>query len=266
MLAALGACAREIGMHEWGEGGPLGTGSLMQNPEFTEFFKSYTGSWRTSYGEFFLEWYSKMLLLHGERICREAETIFRGTEVNISAKVGAIHWHYDRESHPSELTAGYYNTSSRDGYLPIARMFGRYGFTLCCSSFEMKDVEEKSMNPFSSPEGFLMQLLWAARRCDVPLEGENSAANMDDSSFQQIAKMAKFYSDGLEKPSFSFKFVRMHKNMFENNNWRRLTNFVKQMSSGDIFRAKLDSRGDINHFPTFVTADVAKVGISFTYC
>lgn len=266
MLASLNACARKVGMHVWGEGGPLGTGSLMHNPEFTEFFNSYTGSWRTPYGEFFLQWYSRMLLMHGERICREAETIFRGTKVNTSAKVAAIHWHYEKQSHPSELTAGYYNTSSRDGYLPIARMFGRYGFTLCCSCFEMKDVIEKPLHPFSSPEGFLMQLLRAARRCEVPLEGENSAANMDDSSFEQIVKMAKFYSYGLEKPSFSFNFVRMHKNMFEYNNWQRLTNFARQMSSGDIFRAKLESGGDLNQFPSFVLSDAAKVGIAFTYC
>lgn len=262
MLASLNACAREIGMREWGNGGPIGAGNLMHDPEHTEFFRSENGSWNTPYGTFFLEWYSGMLLLHGERICREAETIFRGTEVHISAKLAGIHWHYSTQSHPSELTAGYYNTSTRDGYLPIARMFGRYGFAICCTGFEMRDVDEKQMNPASSPEGFLRQLLLAARVCDIPLEGENSVANLDDESFQQVLKMWKFYSNGVEKPSFSFNFTRMDKNMFEYQNWVRFTRFVRQMSDANIFRAKLGSGGDINLSSML---DATRLGLAFAY-
>ncbi|XP_040986739.1 beta-amylase 1, chloroplastic-like [Juglans microcarpa x Juglans regia] len=262
MLASLNACARKIGMREWGNGGPIGAGNLMQNPEHTEFFRSGDGSWNTPYGNFFLEWYSGLLLLHGERICREAETIFRGTQVNTSAKVAGIHWHYGTQSHPSELTAGYYNTLNRDGYLQIARMLGRYGFSMCCTCFEMRDTEEKQMNPDSSPEGFLRQLLLAARVCDIPLEGENSAAGLDDDSFQQVLKMSKLYSNGLEKPSFSFNFMRMDKNMFEYQNWVRFTRFVRQMSDANIFGSKLGSGGDINLSSML---DATKDGLTFAY-
>lgn len=242
MLASLNACAREIGMREWASGGPIGAGNLMHDPESTEFFKR-DGSWNTPYGEFFLEWYSGMLLLHGERICREAETIFRGTKVSTSAKVAGIHWHYGTQSHPSELTAGYYNTSIRNGYLPVARMFGKYGFTMCCACFEMQDTDEQQMNPDSSPEGFLRQLLSSARVCDIPMEGENSATTLDDDSFRQVLKMSKFYSDGLKTPSFSFNFVRMDKHLFEYRNWVSFTRFVRQMSEANFFRAKLDFGG-----------------------
>lgn len=239
MLASLNACARKIGIREWANSGPFGASNLMQDPEGTEFFKT-DGLWNTPYGEFFLGWYSGMLLLHGERICSETETIFRGTKVNTSGKVAAMHWHYGTQSHPSELTAGYYNTSARDGYLPIARIFGRYGFTLSCTCFEKQDADEKQMNPLSSPEGLLRQVLLAARNCDVPMEGENSAVTLDDGSFQQVLKMSKFYSDGLKTPSFSFNFVRMDKNLFEYRNWVSFTRFVKQMSDTDSFRAYLD--------------------------
>ncbi|XP_055821741.1 beta-amylase 1, chloroplastic-like [Solanum dulcamara] len=238
MLASLNACAGEIGMREWANGGPIGASNLMQDPESTEFFKS-DGSWNTPYGEFFLAWYSGMLLLHGERICREAETIFRGLEVNLSGKVAGIHWHYGTQSHPSELTAGYYNTSIRDGLLPIARVFGRYGFSMCCTCFEMQDAEEQQMNPASSPEGFVKQLLLAARICDIPLQGENSASSLDDGSFQQVLRMSKFYSDGPGTPTFSFNFVRMDKNLFEYRNWVSFTRFVRQMSDAKTFRARL---------------------------
>ncbi|KAK4365523.1 hypothetical protein RND71_016881 [Anisodus tanguticus] len=238
MLASLNACAGEIGMREWANGGPIGASNLMQDSESTEFFKS-DGSWNTPYGEFFLAWYSGMLLLHGERICREAETIFRGLEVNLSGKVAGIHWHYGTQSHPSELTAGYYNTSIRDGLLPIARVFGRYGFTMCCTCFEMQDAEEQQMNPVSSPEGFVKQLLLAARICGIPLQGENSASTLDDESFQQVLRMSKFYSDGPGTPTFSFNFVRMDKNLFEYRNWVSFTRFVRQMSDVKSFQAKL---------------------------
>ncbi|RDX58423.1 Beta-amylase 1, chloroplastic [Mucuna pruriens] len=256
MLASLNASARNIGKREWGNGGPIGAGSLMQNPEHTDFFKNDGGSWNTSYGKFFLEWYSDMLLLHGERICREAETIFRGTEVHISAKLAAIHWHYVTQSHPSELTAGYYNTFNRDGYLPIARMFSKYGFSMCCSCFEMQDAVMQKINPDGSPEGFLRQLLLAARLFDISLEGQNFSTNLDDGAFSQVLKMSKFYSDGIEKRPFSFNFVRMDRRLFDSRNWDRFTRFVRQMSDGNIFRASLNSVGDIRLKTTPVVAEV----------
>ncbi|XP_050377047.1 beta-amylase 1, chloroplastic-like [Argentina anserina] len=266
MLASLNARAREIGMPEWGNGDPIGASNLMQNPEETKFFKSDDGSWNTSYGTFFLEWYSGMLLLHGERLCREAEAIFWGTKANTSAKVAGLHWHYLTQSHPSELTAGYFNTSTRDGYLPIVRMLARYGFSLCCPCFDLQDLDERPMNPVSSPEGFLRQLLSAARVCDIPVEGEPSAASLDDKSYQQVVKMSTYYSYGLEKPSFSFNFVRMDKNMFELHNWVRFTRFVRRMSDVNIFRAKLDvdARADSRRFST--SSDVAKFGMASAYC
>ncbi|CAM8903902.1 unnamed protein product [Rhodiola kirilowii] len=259
MLASLNACAGEIGMREWGNGGPIGASCLSQNHEETEFFKSDEGSWNTPYGKFFLGWYSNMLLLHGERICREAETIFRGTGVIMSAKVAGIHWHYSTQSHPSELTAGYYNTSTRDGLLPIARMLGRYGFTLCCTCFEMLDENVKQMNLISSPEGFLKQLLLAVRICNLPLEGENYTTWLDDESYEQVIRTSKLYSSSLDRPSFSFNFVRMDKNLFEYQNWVRFTRFVRQMSYTNIFRARLDFGG--NMFPPS-TANGGKLGLA----
>ncbi|KAG6781203.1 hypothetical protein POTOM_014094 [Populus tomentosa] len=246
MAACLNACAHDVGMREWGHGGPIVAGNLMHGPDNTDFFKSNGGSRNTPYGEFFLQWYSGMLLLHGERICREAKTIFQGTEVDTSAKLAGIHWHYGTQSHPSELTAGYYNTSRRDGYLPIARMLGRYGFGLCCSVFGMRDVEEKQTNPVSSPEDFLKQLLLAARVCQIPMEGENSATFLEEESYEQVLKMSKFFSYGPGNPSFAFNFMRMDRYLFEQHNWARFTRFVRQMSGANIFRARLDFGGDVH--------------------
>lgn len=104
-------------------------------------------------------------------------------------------------------------------------MFGRYGFSVCCACFEMQDVEEQQVNPMSSPEGFVKQLLVAARICDVPLEGENFSRNLDDESFQQVLRMSKL------TPAFSFNFVRMDKSLFEPRNWASFSRFVRQISA-----------------------------------
>ncbi|MQL94572.1 hypothetical protein Taro_027220 [Colocasia esculenta] len=239
MLASINACAQNVGMSAWGSGGPLGAGNLFQNPEGTHFFKN-DGSWNTAYGQFFLEWYSGLLLLHGERLCMAADAIFWGTGVKILAKVGGIHWHYGTNSHPSELTAGYYNTLTRDGYLPIARLFSRYRMTLCCACFDLRDAEMGQVNPESSPEGVLRQLVYAARMCNLPLTGENSVTRLDDESLNQVVKSSKLYKDSLYGHSLSFNFVRMNKNLFDRHNWTRFTRFVRQMSDGRTFQAKLD--------------------------
>lgn len=250
MLASLSAHAQDVGKPEWGNGGPTGASDLVENPENTDFFRN-NGSWNTPYGKFFLEWYSSMLLLHGERICQEARSIFRNFEVNLSAKVAGIHWHYSTESHASELTAGYYNTAFRDGYLPIARLFAKHCFAMCCTGFEMQDVEERKANPTSRPEGFLRQLLLAARICHIPLEGENSAPTIADGAFQQAVRMSKFFLEGDEIPSFSFSFGRMDKNMFDYQNWVRFTQFVRELSRIDSFQAKLDFTGDDDNAMAF---------------
>ncbi|XP_072965771.1 beta-amylase 1, chloroplastic-like [Typha angustifolia] len=240
MLASLNACARNVGMREWGYGGPLGASSLLQNPEETSFFRS-DGSWNTPYGQFFLEWYSGMLFLHGERLCMTSNVIFWRTGVNVSAKVAGIHWHYATSSHPSELTAGYYNTLIRDGYLPIAQMFARYNMALCCTCFDLQDAEEQS-NLMSSPEGFLRRLVYAARMCNLPLTGENSVARLDDTSLNQVIRSSRLYAGGDYETSLSFNYVRMNRNLFDPHNWNRFTKFVRQMSDARTFQARLDFR------------------------
>ncbi|KAG8045485.1 hypothetical protein GUJ93_ZPchr0008g11532 [Zizania palustris] len=240
MQASLSARAQIVGMQDWGNGGPAGTDGSQQNPEETSFFRANDGCWNTPYGRFFLEWYSGMLLLHGERLCMVADAIFSGTGMTIAGKVSGIHWHYYTCSHPSELTAGYYNTLLRDGYLPIAQMFARYKAALCCSCFDLRDAERN--NSESSPEGTLRQLIVAAKMCNLPLNGENSMTRLDDTSVNQVIRSSRLYSGGASGTSFSFNYVRMNKSLFEFQNWNRFTKFVRQMSDARTFLARLEFR------------------------
>ncbi|KAJ8475747.1 hypothetical protein OPV22_019474 [Ensete ventricosum] len=243
MLASLSACAQNVGMSAWEYGAPPDASDFLKNPEETASF-SGDGSWNTPYGSFFLEWYSGLLLHHGERLCITTGAIFMGTGVKISAKVGGMHWrHYSTNLHPTEITTtGYYNTVIRDGYLPILRMFARHRMTLCCPCFDLLDSEEKN-NSRSGRETFLRQLLSAARMCNLPLAGENSFARLDESSLDQVIYNSGLYYGGAYETSLSFNYVRMNRNLFDSHNWNRFTRFMRRMSNNQTFLARLDSRG-----------------------
>lgn len=75
-LASLAAAARERGCPEWGFGGPHDTGDYNSNPEETGFY-NHEGSWDSPYGRFFLEWYSRSLMQHGDRLMGTARRVFQ---------------------------------------------------------------------------------------------------------------------------------------------------------------------------------------------
>lgn len=50
---------------------------LHNGMQETGFFCGWGGSWDTPYGRFFLEWYSRSLLEHGERLLKAARSIFQ---------------------------------------------------------------------------------------------------------------------------------------------------------------------------------------------
>ncbi|GLT67980.1 hypothetical protein SLA2020_402480 [Shorea laevis] len=140
MKSSLGAFAEAIGKKEWGNSGPNDSGHYNQFPEDTGFFQR-DGTWNIKYGQFFLEWYSGKLLKHGDRILLAAKGIFQETRAKLFGKIAGIHWHYRARSHATELTARYYNTKYRDGYLPIARMLSKHGVVFNFTCMKMKDGE-----------------------------------------------------------------------------------------------------------------------------
>jgi beta-amylase len=143
MLSSLKAAAESAGKPEWGHGAPTDAGGYHSWPEDTLFFKGDNGGWSTEYGDFFLSWYSQMLQDHGDRVLSGSTSVYGATPgVEVSVKVAGIHWHYGTRSHAPELTAGYYNTRHRDGYLPVARALARHGAVLNFTCVEMRDGEQ----------------------------------------------------------------------------------------------------------------------------
>ncbi|XP_077235178.1 chloroplast beta-amylase [Tasmannia lanceolata] len=245
MKASLQAAAIAIGKKDWGGTGPHDAGQYNQFPEDTGFFKR-EGTWNTEYGNFFLEWYSKKLLEHGDQILSAAEGIFQGTGAKLSGKVAGIHWHYKTRAHPAELTAGYYNTRHKDGYLPIARMFGKRGVVLNFTCMEMRDIEQPS-HANCSPESLVRQVKMATKNAWTDLAGENALERYDETAFGQVVATSRSDSgNGLS----AFTYLRMNKKLFEGENWRQLVAFVKNMKEGGR-RTEL-SESDSGHSDLYV--------------
>lgn len=231
MLSSLKAAAEAAGKPEWGSTGPTDAGHYNNWPEDTQFFRREGGGWTSPYGEFFLNWYSQMLLDHGERILSSAKSIFQDMGVKISVKVSGIHWHYGTRSHAPELTAGYYNTRFRDGYIPIAQMLARHGAILNFTCIEMRD-HEQPQDALCAPEKLVRQVALATREAQVPLAGENALPRYDETAHEQILRASSLNIDGEESDMCAFTYLRMNPDLFQPDNWRRFVAFVKKMKEG----------------------------------
>ncbi|XWS49636.1 hypothetical protein CRYUN_Cryun12cG0020200 [Craigia yunnanensis] len=254
MRASLEAAAEAIGKKDWGKGGPHDSGHYKQFPEETGFFRR-DGTWNTEYGQFFQEWYSGKLLEHGDRILAAAKGTFHGTGTKLSGKIAGIHWHYRTRSHAAELTAGYYNTRNRDGYLPIAKMLSKHGVVLNFTCMEMRDGEQPE-HANCSPEGLVRQVKMATKTAGVELAGENALERYDPGGYAQVISTSRADSgNGLT----AFTYLRLNKRLFEGDNWRHLVEFVKNMSEGGRKIAECDTRGTNLHIGFIIDKNVEKM-------
>ncbi|KAI8545126.1 hypothetical protein RHMOL_Rhmol07G0018300 [Rhododendron molle] len=126
MLKTLKKAAEVRGYSFWGIG-PYNAGSYNSQPHENRFFCD-GGDYDRRYGRFFLNWYSPVLVDHGDQVLSLANLAFEGT--CIAAKLSGIHWWYKTASHAAELTAGFYNPCIHDGYAPIAAMLKKHGAAL----------------------------------------------------------------------------------------------------------------------------------------
>ncbi|CAB4262785.1 unnamed protein product [Prunus armeniaca] len=187
MLSNLKQHAEATGNPLWGLGGPHDVPNYDQSPNSSNFFKDHGGSWESPYGDFFLSWYSNQLISHGDRLLSLASSTFTDAEVTIYGKVPLIHSWYKTRSHASELTSGFYNTSSRDGYEAVAQMFARNSCKIILPGMDLSD-ERQPQDSLSSPELLLSQITTACRKHGVEIAGQNSSVSGGHGGFQQIKK------------------------------------------------------------------------------
>ncbi|KAF7837876.1 inactive beta-amylase 9 [Senna tora] len=186
MLRFLKEHAEASGNPLWGLGGPHDAPTYDQPPNATGFFMD-GGSWESPYGNFFLSWYSNMLITHGDRLLSLAATTFRDTGVATYGKIPLMHSWYRTRSHPSELTAGLYNTANRDGYEAMAEIFAKNSCKMICPGMDLLDAYQPN-ETLSSPELLLAQVMAACRKHGVKVSGQNSSDSGGSGALEQIKK------------------------------------------------------------------------------
>ncbi|XVF38633.1 hypothetical protein REPUB_Repub20aG0119100 [Reevesia pubescens] len=234
MLNLLKQHAEATGNPLWGLGGPHDAPAYDQSPNTNNFFKGHGGSWESPYGDFFLSWYSSELISHGDRLLSLASSIFSDTVVNVSGKLPLLHSWYKTRAHPCELTAGFYNTASRDGYEAIAEMFARNSCKIILPGMDLSD-EHQPNGSLSSPELLLAQIRTACRKHGVEVYGQNLASGAPG-GFEQIKKNMLGENVNL------FTFQRMGAHFFSPEHFRSFTEFVRSLSQLELHSDDLPAR------------------------
>lgn len=164
-----------------------------------------TGSWDTPHGKFFLSWYHRELIAHGERVLEHAAREFRGVDATLGIKCAGVHWWHDHPSRAAECAAGYYNArpSSRStadvlcgcepaGYSSVIDLCARFNVELTFTCAEMRDVEHDDAY-MCSPEGLFEEVVRCAAERGVRVNTENALARFDADAYAQILRAYERY-------------------------------------------------------------------------
>lgn len=170
--------------------GPDNAGYYNSRPHETGFFCD-GGDYDSYYGRFFLNWYSGVLMDHVDQVLSLASLAFDGAEIVV--KVPSICWWYRTASHAAELTAGFYNTTNRDGYSPVFRMLKKHSviLKLVCYGPEYTVHEKDDDEAFADPEGLTWQVINAAWDQGLPLCIESALPCRNGEAYSRILDTAK---------------------------------------------------------------------------
>ncbi|KAF9617628.1 hypothetical protein IFM89_037691 [Coptis chinensis] len=207
---------------------PDNAGSYNSQPHDTGFFCD-GGDYDSYYGRFFLNWYSQILVDHGDRVLSLAKLAFEGT--CIAAKLSGIHWWYKTASHAAELTAGFYNPCNRDGYAPIASMLKKHEAALNFTCVELRTLDQHEDFPeaLADPEGLVWQVLNAAWDVCIPVASENALTCHDREGYNKILENAKPMNDPDGRHLSAFTYLRLSPLLMERHNFMEFERFVKRM-------------------------------------
>ncbi|CAK7348892.1 unnamed protein product [Dovyalis caffra] len=214
--------------HPFWARGPDNAGSYNSQPHETGFFCD-GGDYDGYYGRFFLDWYARILVDHGDRILSLAKLVFEGTR--IAAKLSGSHWWYKTASHAAELTAGFYNPCNRDGYAAIAAMLKKHGAALNFSCSELRTVDQQVdfAEALADPAGLVWQVLNAAWDVGIPIASENALPCHDRVTYNKILDNAKPLSDPDGRHFSSFTYLRLSPLLMERQTFMEFERFVKRM-------------------------------------
>lgn len=227
MLSHLKQHAEARGNPLWGLGGPHDVPTYDQPPSSNTFFKDEGGSWETPYGDFFLSWYSSQLISHGDRILSVASSVFSDILVSISGKLPLVHSWYRTRSHPSEMTAGFYNTANRNGYESVAEMFAKNSCNVVLPGMDLLDENEPN---WSSPQSLLAQIKGTCRKHGLWVSGQNMSVSETTGGFEEIKR--NLVEDNVVVDLFTYQ--RMGADFFSPKHFPLFTTFVRGLTQLDL--------------------------------
>ncbi|KAL8195766.1 hypothetical protein R6Q57_025519 [Mikania cordata] len=227
MMSSLKENAENVGNPLWGLCGPHDAPNYNQQPMCNTFFED-GGSWETAYGDFFLSWYSTQLISHADRMLSLASSSFIDTTVKVMGKLPLVPSWYRSRSHPAEVTAGFYNTTYRNGYEEIAKIFCKNSCGMILPGVDMLD-EQQPNEVFSSPELLLADIRDACRNHGVEVCGQNLNVASTIKNFEQI-KQNLADENGIEL----FLYQRMGSDFFSPENFPLFTAFVRSLNQVEV--------------------------------
>ncbi|XP_059651413.1 beta-amylase 7-like [Cornus florida] len=227
LLKSLRKAAEARGHSFWAQG-PDNAGSYNSRPHETGFFCD-GGDYDGYYGRFFLNWYSLVLVDHGDLVLSLAKLAFEDT--CIAAKLSGIHWWYKTASHAAELTAGFYNPCNRDGYAAIMAMLKKHGAALSftCAESGMFHQHLNFSESLVDPEGLARQVLNAAWDVRIPVASANVLPCHDREGYNSILDKAKPLNDPDGRHFSAFTYLRLSPLLLERLNFMEFERFVKRL-------------------------------------
>lgn len=227
MLGRLKQHADETGNPLWGLGGPHDVPNYDQRPSVNTFFKDEGGSWETAYGDFFLSWYSSQLIAHGNRILSHASSTFSDNPVTVSGKLPLVYSWYKTRSHPSELTAGFYNTANRNGYEAMVEMFAKNSCRITLPGLDLLDADQPNG---SSPQSLLGQIKGTCRKHGVRVSGQNLSVSGVTAGFEEMKKNLSEDNGVVDL----FMYQRMGADFFSPKHFPLFTGFIRSLNQLDL--------------------------------
>mmetsp|Transcript_69171 Transcript_69171/g.200329 ORF Transcript_69171/g.200329 Transcript_69171/m.200329 type:complete len:500 (-) Transcript_69171:36-1535(-) len=193
-------------------------------------------------GSFFLSWYHKVLMNHGDAVLRAATSAFpKVPGLAFSVKVSGIHWHCMHPSRAAEACAGYVPSleTGMGAYSSIAKMLAGVAkdsglpvfFNFTC--LEMANIAQGPGMPQanSAPEDLIAEVRRACIQECVPLCGENALGfGPADAQWalDQIRTQTRGWSSGHDK-MHSVTLLRLDANFAHKSSLAALKRWIPSL-------------------------------------
>ncbi len=224
-IASFQNYTKTIGHPEWNMPPSNAGGYSDRLGPKTPFFQS--GGFDSDYGKAFLTWYFQSLLTHGSEILSAARSTLDKNghkTVTVATKIAGIHWWYKSNSHPAELTAGYYNANGYNAYYEIANMCAKVGCKIDFTCLEMQD-DEQDATCDCGPYELVQQVEHAAFQNNIGFGGENALPRFDQTAYNTILNQA--HNNG--RVINDFTYLRLSAPLLQDNNFNTFKGFVNSM-------------------------------------